>query len=42
MEAIKDVVGKSGEKEVAGCMEQPVDLHVQVFGFASINSVLKY
>ena len=28
VEAIKDMVGESGEKDMAGCMEQPVDLHV--------------
>ena len=33
MEAIKEVVGESGEKEVAASLEQPVDLHVQVFDF---------
>ena len=33
MEAIKEMVGESGEKVVAASSEQSVDLHVQVFVF---------
>ena len=33
MEAIKEGMGESEEKQVAGSMEQPGDLHVQVLGF---------